>query len=73
MKILFWIGLAVLVLGVISLLVAVPHTEHEGVSAGGMSIRIQTQHSERVSPFVSCALLLGGVGMVIAGRSALRA
>ena len=73
MKMLFWMGVAVLVLGVLSLVVAVPHTERDGISAGGMSVGIQTQHSERVSPIVSGALLLGGIGMMIAGRSAVRA
>jgi hypothetical protein len=73
MKMLFWLGLVVIVLGVVSLVVAVPHTEREGISAGGMSVGIQTQHSERVSPFVSGALLLAGAGMMIAGRSAARA
>jgi hypothetical protein len=73
MKQLFWIGLVVIAMGLISLIVPVPHTEREGISAGGMSIGIQTQHSERVSPIVSCALLLAGAGMMVAGRSAARA
>jgi hypothetical protein len=73
MKQLFWIGLVVIAMGLISLIVPIPHTERDGISAGGMSIGIQTQHSERVSPIVSCALLLAGAGMMIAGRSAVRA
>jgi hypothetical protein len=73
MKILFWTGIVVIVLGFLSLVVAIPHTEREGISAGGMSVGIQTQHSERVSPIVSVALLLAGAGMMIAGRSAVRA
>jgi hypothetical protein len=73
MKQLFWIGLVVIAMGLISLIVPIPHTEREGISAGGMSIGIQTQHSERVSPIVSCALLLAGAGMMVAGRSAARA
>ena len=73
MKIMFAIGIALLVLGIASFFVPIPHTEREGISAGGMSIGIQTQHSERVSPIVSCTLLLAGAGMMIAGRSAVRA
>jgi hypothetical protein len=73
MKNLFWLGLVVIVLGALSLFIAIPHTQREGISAGGMSVGIQTQHSERVSPIVSGALLLGGIGMMIAGRSAVRA
>jgi hypothetical protein len=73
MKNLFWIGLVVIVLGALSLFIAIPHTEREGISAGGMSVGIQSQHSERVSPIVSGALLLAGAGLIIAGRSAARA
>jgi len=73
MKIMFAIGIALLVLGILSFFVPIPHTEHEGISAGGVSIGIQTQHSERVSPILSGALLLAGAGMMIAGRSAARA
>jgi hypothetical protein len=73
MKNLFWVGLVVIVLGALSLFIAIPHTERDGISAGGMSVGIQTQHSERVSPIVSGALLLAGAGMLIAGRSAVRA
>ncbi len=69
MKILFWIGLAVLVLGFASLVVPIPHSERAGFSAGGMSVGIQTQHSERVSPLISAVMILGGAGMMIAGKS----
>lgn len=72
MKLLFGLGILVVVLGLLSLVVAVPHSEREGFSAGGLSVGIQTQHSEKVSPIVSCALILAGAGMAIAGRSALR-
>ena len=73
MKMIFVIGIVLLVLGIVSFIVPIPHTEREGISAGGMSIGIQTQHSERVSPIVGCALLLAGAGMMIASRSAARA
>ena len=72
MKPLFWIGLVIVVLGVLSFVVPIPHSEREGFSAGGVSVGIQTQHSERVSPIVSCVLLLAGAGMMIAGRTAVR-
>jgi hypothetical protein len=61
------------VLGIVSFFVPIPHTEREGISAGGMSIGVQVQHNERVSPIVGCTLLLAGAGMMIAGRSAARA
>lgn len=73
MKLLFWIGLVLIVLGLASLAVPIRQTEREGISAGGMSMGIQTEHSQKVSPVVSGALLLCGAGMMIAGRAAVRA
>lgn len=72
MKLLFWSGVAVGVLGLLSLVIPIPHNEREGFSAGGMSVGIQTHYNERVSPLVSGTLILSAAGMVIAGRSALR-
>jgi hypothetical protein len=68
MKALLWIGLVVLILGVASLVVPIPHHERQGLNAGGMSIGIETQHSETVSPIVSAVLILGGVGLIVAGK-----
>jgi hypothetical protein len=68
MKVLFWIGLAVLILGVASLLVPIPRSEREGFKAGGISIGIETQHSEKVSPIVGGVMILAGAGMMIAGK-----
>jgi hypothetical protein len=68
MKALFGIGLALLVLGVVSLLVPIPRHEREGVSLGGVSIGVETRHNEKASPVVSAALLLGGVGLLVAGK-----
>lgn len=72
MKQLFWIGLTFVILGLLSFVVPIPHTEREGMSAGGMSVGIQTQHSETVSPLISAILLLGGAGLMISSRKALR-
>ena len=69
MKLLFWIGVLSAALGLISFIVPIPHTEHEGLSVGGLSMGVKTQHSETVSPIVSAALILGGAGMMIAGKS----
>ncbi len=68
-KTLLWIGVVLVVLGVLSLVVPIPHTEREGVSAGGISVGVETRHSQTVSPIVSAVLILGGVGTMIAGRS----
>lgn len=72
MKALFWIGLAVLVLGLVSLVVPIPRTEHAGLKAGGISIGVETKHDEKVAPLVSAIMILGGAGMMIAGNSAMR-
>jgi len=68
MKVLFWIGLALLILGVGSLLVPIPRHQRDGVSVGGVSIGIETRHDEKVSPIVSAAMILGGAGLMIAGK-----
>jgi hypothetical protein len=68
MKALFTIGLVMLILGVLSLVVPIPHSEREGFKAGGVSIGVETHHDERVSPIVSGVLILGGAGLLIAGK-----
>ena len=68
MKLVFWSGVVLVVLGVLSLVVPIPHTESKGFSAGDVSVRVQTQHNERVSPIISAVLILGGAGMMIVGN-----
>lgn len=66
-KSLFWIGLIVLVLGIASIFVPIPHRENQGIKAGDFKIGIETEQRERVSPVISAALILGGAGLIIAG------
>ncbi len=68
MKILFWIGLVVLVLGFVSLVVPIPHTQRQGIKAGDVSIGIEPQSDEKVPPLVSAVMILGGAGLMIAGK-----
>lgn len=68
MKALFWVGTVVLILGIVSLVVPIPHNQREGFKAGGVSVGFETQHEERVSPFVSAAMILAGVGAMVAGK-----
>lgn len=67
MKAMFWIGLVVVVLGVASLLVPVPHSENRGIKAGDVNIGIQTRHEERISPWISGVLIAGGIGIMLLG------
>jgi len=69
MKPLFWIGVLSAALGLISFVVPIPHTEREGFSVGGMSMGVTTQRSQIVSPIISAVLIMGGAGMMIAGRN----
>lgn len=68
MKALFWFGMVVLVLGIASLFVPIPHTDRQGIKAGGVSLGVETRTDEKVSPIISGVLILGGAGMMIAGK-----
>jgi hypothetical protein len=68
MKALFWIGMVVLILGIVSLVVPIPRNERDGFKAGGMSFNVETRHEEKVSPWVSAVMILGGAGMMVAGK-----
>jgi len=67
MRILLFAGLLLVVLGIASLVVPIPHSETQGIKAGNINIGVQTSHSERVSPIVSVVLIAGGIALTIAG------
>ena len=67
MRILLVAGLLLIVLGIASLVVPIPHSETEGIKIGGASIGVQTTHRERVSPIISVVLIAGGIALSIAG------
>ncbi|MFZ1918380.1 MAG: hypothetical protein WAU58_12455 [Terriglobales bacterium] len=67
MKVLLYAGLLLVVLGVVSLVVPIPHAETEGIKVGNTNFGIQTSHSERVSPIISAVLIAGGIALSIAG------
>jgi hypothetical protein len=68
MKPLFLIGLVLLVLGLVSLVVPIPHSEQNGVNIGGVSLGVETRHSEKVPPVISAVMILAGAGLMIAAR-----
>jgi hypothetical protein len=70
MKILLFVGLLLVVLGVASLVVPIPQTQTDRIKVGGANFGIQTSHSERVSPLISVLLIGGGIALSIAGTRA---
>jgi hypothetical protein len=67
MKMLLYAGLLLVVLGITSLVVPIPHTQTEGIKVGNTNLGVQTSHSERVSPIVSIVLIAGGIALGMAG------
>jgi len=70
MKIFLFAGLLLVVLGIASLVVPIPHSETQGIKIGDANIGVQTSHSERVSPIISAVLIAGGIALSIAGARA---
>ena len=67
MKALMIVGVLLVVLGIASLFVPIPHNENKGITAGDVKIGVQVRHDEKVSPIISAVLILGGVGLMVAG------
>jgi hypothetical protein len=67
MKGLTLVGALLLVLGLLSLVVPIPHKEDHGVKIGDAKIGVQTEHSERLPPVVGGILVVGGVIGLAAG------
>jgi hypothetical protein len=68
MKPLLLIGLAVLVLGIASLMIPIPHNEREGVNLGGVSLGVETHDSEKTPPILSAVIILAGTSLMIAAK-----
>jgi hypothetical protein len=68
MKSLFIVGLVVLILGLMSLAVPIPHSARQGVTVGGVSLGVETRHEEKVSPALSAVMILGGLVAMAAGK-----
>jgi len=67
MKALPIVGVLLLVLGVLSFVVPVPHQEKHGIKVGDANFSVQTQNSEKLPPAVGIVLVAGGVLALIVG------
>ncbi len=68
MKILFVVGLVVLVLGILSFFVPIPHSENHALKAGDVSIGVRTENNQRIPPIASVVMVAAGAAMMIAAR-----
>jgi hypothetical protein len=66
-KILFMLGLAVLILGILSFFIPLPHTERHGIDAGDVHLGVNTHHDELLPPYVGVGLIVVGGGLIVAG------
>ncbi len=67
LKVLFVVGVILLIFGVGSLFIPIPVREKHGIKAGGLSVGIETVERQKVHPAVSAVLIGGGVVLMIAG------
>jgi hypothetical protein len=67
MKNLAFVGVLLLVLGLLSLVVPIPHRESHSLKIGDAKIGVQTETSEKLPPAVGIALLAGGVLTLVFG------
>jgi hypothetical protein len=67
MKALPLAGVLLLLLGVLSFVVPVPHSEKHGVKFGDAKISVETQSSDKLPPAVGIVLITGGVVALVLG------
>jgi len=67
MKAVRFVGILLLLLGVLSFVVPVPHREDHSVKIGDTRFGVQTETSEKLPPYVSIVLIAAGVVVVAAG------
>ena len=67
MRTLAIIGIVVLVLGILSFFVPVPHNERHGMNLGDASVSVTTHHQEMLPPAVGGIMCVIGAVLLIAG------
>ena len=66
-RVLFIIGVILLVVGIASLFVPIPVHERHGFKAGPLAVGVETVEHEKVHPAITAVLIAGGVALMIAG------
>jgi hypothetical protein len=61
------IGVIVLVLGILSFFVGIPHKDKAGVSIGGAEVGVETRSNQRIPVAGSVALVVGGIVLIAVG------
>ncbi len=67
MKPILWIGVLLVVIGILSFVIAIPHTQKHGIQLGGASVGVETTTSEKLPPVVGGILIIGGIGLMAVG------
>jgi uncharacterized membrane protein len=67
MKMVFLVGVLLVVVGVLSFVVPLPHREDHSVKIGDAKIGVQTENSEKLPPVVGIVLVAGGVVAMVLG------
>ena len=67
MRPLVWIGIVVLLLGIIAFIVPVPTSHSHSVKLGDASLGVTTHSNEKLSPLIGGVLCAAGVVLLVAG------
>lgn len=67
MKNYFWVGLICVVLGFLTLVVPVPHTEQQTFQSGSISLGVSRTGRKRVPPVAGSILIVCGLGLMVVG------
>ena len=67
MKNLALVGVLLLVLGLLSFVIPIPHRENHGLTIGDAKIGVQTESSEKLPPAVGVVLLAAGALTLVLG------
>jgi hypothetical protein len=67
MKAMMILGVVLIVFGIASFFVGIPHSESHGVKFGDASVGVTTRSTERAPVALSVSLIIGGAILALAG------